>query len=87
MTVSQRNAIASGMLAEEGTSVPGKQEKARRPSASQQAADESADHSGSNHSSDEEQRDPLETWCVQACSWPAWLDVAGGYARCVRPAQ
>jgi hypothetical protein len=63
MSVSERNALARGWLggaAELGTSAIDKQSPKPLHDA-QGAADDDADNSGSNHSSDNEQRDVLET--------------------------
>jgi hypothetical protein len=69
MTASERSALAKGWLggvAEPGTS-PIDRQSPTPAGGAQQAGDDDANNSGSNHSSDNEQRDVLETVSAATC--------------------
>lgn len=61
MTVSERNALAKGWLGAEAGTSPAPKQSPKPSSSAQQGGDDDEDSSGSNHSSDNEQRDVLET--------------------------
>ncbi|WIA11808.1 hypothetical protein OEZ85_011900 [Tetradesmus obliquus] len=84
MTVSERNALAKGWLGAEASTSAAPKQSPKPSSSAQQGGDDDADSSGSNHSSDNEQRDVLETWIIMEFCEKGSLERAVSRGKLVR---
>eukprot|EP00883_Tetradesmus_obliquus_P005433 jgi/Sobl393_1/1585/SZX64196.1 len=84
MTVSERNALAKGWLGADAGTSPAPKQSPKPSSSAQQGGDDYADSSGSNHSSDNEQRDVLETWIIMEFCEKGSLERAVSRGKFVR---
>ncbi|WIA31940.1 hypothetical protein OEZ86_002799 [Tetradesmus obliquus] len=84
MTVSERNALAKGWLGAEAGTSPAPKQSPKPSSSAQQGGDDDEDSSGSNHSSDNEQRDVLETWIIMEFCEKGSLERAVSRGKFVR---